>query len=109
MAAGIGSMEQVMGAAQRAALQGPTLRGVGAGEAPRAVEGFRQMLAQGIEQANGEHVRASDEVGNMVKTQGANLHEAMIALSRAEIALRVTTRVGQKLVQGYQELSRMQI
>ena len=45
----------------------------------------------------------------MVETQGANLHEAMIALSRAEIALRVTTKIGQKLVGAYQEISRMQI
>ena len=78
-------------------------------EAPAAVDRFQSMLAQGIEAANQEHVQADQELSKMGETQGANLHEAMIALSRAEIALRVTTKIGQKLVGAYQEISRMQI
>ncbi len=78
-------------------------------EAPAAAEAFGEMLATGIERANAEHVAADQQVEEMVATQGANLHEAMVALSRAEIALRVTMKVGQKLVGAYQEISRMQL
>lgn len=77
--------------------------------APDAASKFQDMLADGIHAANAEHVQADRELDTMVRTEGANLHEAMIALSRAEIALRVTTKIGQKLMSGFQEISRMQI
>ena len=79
------------------------------GATAEVAQGFGDMLAQGIEKANLEHTQADDQITHMVKTQGENVHEAMVALSRAEITLRLTQRVGQKLVSAYQDLSRMQI
>ena len=77
--------------------------------APAAADAFGDLLSHGIERANAEHIEADTQVKEMVTSQGANLHEAMIALSRAEIALRVSMKVGQKLVGAYQEMSRMQL
>lgn len=71
--------------------------------------GFGAMLEQGLVSANVEGQNADVAMEEMVRSQGANLHEAMIAMSRAELATKLTTKVGQKLVQAYQEISRMQI
>lgn len=70
---------------------------------------FQQALSEGINKINQEQVQADTQVQEMVSSQGANLHEAMIALSRAEITLRLGIKVGQKMVNAYQELQRIQI
>ena len=82
-----------------------------AAQAPAPVLGssFTELLTQGIERANASQLEADRQVEQMVHTQGANIHEAMLALSRADVTLRLTVRAGSKLVQAYQEISRMQI
>ena len=70
---------------------------------------FGAILMQGIERANQDQLQAKAQTNKLVQTQGANLHETMVALSRADISLRLTLKVGQKLVQAYQEVSRMHI
>ena len=77
--------------------------------ANQMAHGFGDMVAKGIEKANLEHTQADEQITHMVQSQGENVHEAMVALSRAEITLRLTQRVGQKLVSAYQDLSRLQI
>jgi flagellar hook-basal body complex protein FliE len=44
----------------------------------------------------------------MVNKEG-DVHEAMIALQKAETALQLTVQVRNKLVQAYQEIMRMPI
>jgi flagellar hook-basal body complex protein FliE len=81
----------------------------GAGASPASIERFESFLSEGINKVNNEQIAANGQVEEMVSSQGANLHEAMIALSRAEITLRLGVKVGQKLVNAYQELQRIQI
>ncbi len=40
---------------------------------------------------------------------GGNLHETAIALEKADIAMRVATKVRNKLVEAYQEVMRMSV
>lgn len=77
--------------------------------ASEVAPGFGAMLEQGLVAANTEGHRADAAMEQMVHSQGANLHEAMIAMSRAELATKLAVKVGQKLVQAYQEVSRMQL
>lgn len=94
--------------------QHPALLGASANASPaqrsrQAGQEFQDLLRQGVQKANQE-VRVADQaVQEMVSTQGANLHETMIALEKADIATRLTARVGQKLVQAYKEISQMQV
>lgn len=76
---------------------------------PGVAAHFEKALASGIDKVNQEQVEANSQVQEMISSQGANIHEAMIALSRAEITLRLGVKVGQKLVGAYQELQRIQI
>ncbi|QDG51328.1 flagellar hook-basal body complex protein FliE [Persicimonas caeni] len=70
---------------------------------------FTELLAEGIDKANQKVIEGDQQVERMVETQGANLHETMIALEKADIATRLTAKIGQKLVQAYKEVSRMQV
>lgn len=51
---------------------------------------------------------ANDAVANMISGSG-DVHEAMIALQRAETTLQLTVQVRNKLVQAYQDVMRMPI
>jgi flagellar hook-basal body complex protein FliE len=52
----------------------------------------------------------ADRQAQLVATGDAeNLHEAMVAMAEADLALQITLRVTQKAIAAYQEISRMQI
>ena len=51
---------------------------------------------------------ANTAVSNMISGTG-DVHEAMIALQRAETTLQLTVQVRNKLVQAYQDVMRMPI
>jgi len=62
-------------------------------------------LIDGVEQTAGE---ANTAVANMLNKSG-EVHDAMIALQRAEMALQLTVQIRNKLVQAYQDIMRMPI
>jgi flagellar hook-basal body complex protein FliE len=51
---------------------------------------------------------ANTAIANMVQGKG-DVHEAMIALQRAETTLHLTVQIRNKLVQAYQDVMRMPI
>lgn len=72
------------------------------------VNGFGQSLAKlmdGVESSNAE---ANRSVAGMLDGTG-DVHDAMIALQRADLALQFTVQVRNKLVQAYQEIMRMPV
>jgi flagellar hook-basal body complex protein FliE len=79
--------------------------------APSRIDGdaFTKVLEGGLSKANETMKAADTSVDAMVRGQGSNLHETMIALDKADIVARLTTKMGQKLVQAYREVSQMQV
>jgi len=73
------------------------------------VESFSKALGAEVNRVNETLVSGDLAVNQMVESQGANIHEAMIALDKADIAVRLTNKIGQKLVQAYKEVSQMQV
>ena len=70
--------------------------------------GFAQSLGRlvaGTEQAGAE---ANQAVGRMLDGSG-DVHEAMIALQRADLSMQLTIQIRNKLVSAYQEIMRMPI
>jgi flagellar hook-basal body complex protein FliE len=80
---------------------GTAARPVGAGGFGSMVE----QLVSSIESTNNQANAAID--GMMDKT--ADVHDAMIALQRSELALQLAVQVRNKLVQAYQDVMRMPI
>ena len=62
-------------------------------------------LVESVEQTGAE---ANSAVSNMLDKSG-DVHEAMIALQRAEMSLQLTVQIRNKLVNAYQDIMRMPI
>ena len=62
-------------------------------------------LIDGVENAGAD---ANKAVNNMLDKSG-EVHDAMIAMQRAEMALQLTVQIRNKLVQAYQDIMRMPI
>jgi flagellar hook-basal body complex protein FliE len=80
----------------------------GAPGAPGAAGGFAAELGKalsGVEQLQQEGDREAEKVA----LGGGNLHEAALALEKADVALRLATKVRNKLVEAYQEVMRMNV
>ena len=82
-----------------------------AGEAPAPVggdSGFSKQLGGAIQQLDRLHVEA-DEQATAIANGGGNLHEVALAFEKADVAMRLATKVRNKLVEAYNEVMRMSI
>ena len=62
-------------------------------------------LVESVEQTGAD---ANSAVSNMLDKSG-DVHDAMIALQRAEMSLQLTVQIRNKLVNAYQDIMRMPI
>jgi flagellar hook-basal body complex protein FliE len=76
----------------------------GASPAGAFGDGLNRLLAS----VDSSAADANTAVGNMIEGTG-DVHDAMIALQRAEMNLQLTVQVRNKLVQAYQDVMRMTI
>ena len=70
--------------------------------------GFAESLASVISDVNNTAAQANAAVGRMIDGTG-DVHEAMIALQRAETTFQLTVQVRNRLVQAYQDIMRMPV
>lgn len=70
---------------------------------------FTDVLREALERVNAAQREADVEVGRVATGEADDLHEAIIALEKADLTLRLTAQVTQRAVQAYQEISRLQI
>jgi flagellar hook-basal body complex protein FliE len=86
--------------------------GIGGGASPGAAQGpaggFAESLGRLVTATEGASAQANDAVGRMLDGSG-DVHDAMIALQRADLTLQLTVQVRNKLVSAYQEIMRMPI
>jgi flagellar hook-basal body complex protein FliE len=91
-------------------LQGVPLPELGPTPAARpgasGVDGFGEVLGKAIGQADRLQLDADAEAGKQALGAG-NLHETALALEKADVAMRVLTKVRNKVVEAYQEVMRM--
>jgi flagellar hook-basal body complex protein FliE len=96
----------VASASSPAAVRPPAAGTTGAGQgAGSDFAGKLGDLIDGVERTSAE---ANSAVSGML-TKSVDVHEAMIALQRAELSLQLTVQVRNKLVQAYQDVMRMPI
>ena len=80
-----------------------------AGAAPTAgASGFADMIGQLVSGVQDGETQANAAVDAMVNKTG-DVHDAMIALQRAELNLQLVVQVRNKFVQAYQDIMRMPI
>lgn len=70
---------------------------------------FADALDRAIENTNNEIKGADAMVEAMAVGEPVGLHETMIAVERADVAVRTAVAVKSKAVEAYQEIMRMQL
>ena len=71
--------------------------------------GFGVALKEAIASVNDMQVQADKEITKVQTQDSASLHEAIIALEKADISFRTMLQVRNKVVEAYQEIMRLQI
>ncbi len=69
---------------------------------------FADALGQALSQVEGLQ-QAGDAQAAAAANGAGNLHEVALALEKADVAMRVTAKVRNKLLEAYQEVMRMQV
>jgi len=73
-----------------------------------AASSFGQSLMNLVDNVEKSGADANTAVSNMLDKSG-DVHDAMIALQRAEMTLQLTVQIRNKLVQAYQDIMRMPV
>lgn len=70
---------------------------------------FSQALGDALSRVNRLQLTADQAIESVISGEEPNIHQAIIALEKAQIALEVTIQVRNKVVEAYQEIMRMQV
>jgi flagellar hook-basal body complex protein FliE len=87
---------------------GELLPAPGPAAAPRATGGFAQALGEAIAKVDALQTGADAEATRSALGAG-NLHETALALEKADVSMRVLTKIRNKIVDAYQEVMRMNV
>ncbi len=92
---------------------GPGLSGIGgapsAGQTGEAGKPFIASLKESLQEVNELQKDADQAIEALAAGDSKNVHEAMLAVSKADLAFKMTMQVRNKIVEAYQEVMRMQI
>jgi len=70
---------------------------------------FTDNLRQALGRVNMLQVEASEATTQLVEGDLQNLHQVMIKMEEAQLALQLTVQTVNKVIHAYQEIARMQI
>ena len=75
----------------------------------KAAESFAGTLHKALGEVNELQVQADDAATKLAMGEAEDIHQVMIAMEEAKMAMQLTVQVRNKIVEAYQEVSRMQI
>lgn len=78
------------------------------GSGPKAVSSDKNLFQKMLADVHRQQRQADVEVGRALLGEG-ELHDAILALEKANLGLRLLVQVRNKLVAAYEELSRVQM
>lgn len=70
--------------------------------------GFGGQLGQAISSLDKLHTQA-DVQAEAIASGGGNLHEVALAFEKADVAMRLATKVRNKIVEAYNEIMKMSV
>jgi flagellar hook-basal body complex protein FliE len=100
---GLGGIGNLRGIGQPDAAAGGGLDPAGGAQAS-----FADALTQLVGSVEGASGEANQAIGRMIDGSG-DVHEAVIAMQKADTMLQLTVQIRNKLVQAYQDVMRMPV
>lgn len=79
------------------------------GGAGAAADSFGSLLRDSLTQLDALQKQADSNVARLAMGESVDLHDVTIGLEQASLGFQLVTQVRNKLVEAYQEISRMQI
>jgi len=79
----------------------------GGANAPKD-KSFGEQLQNAVSDIDLQQQEAEFKVSNMLAGGGTDVHDAMIAVQKADLSFQLMLQVRNKVVQAYQEIERMQ-
>ena len=80
------------------------------GASPRPIgPAFGETMASAIDRVDHSQKVSDAQVEAFIAGETENTHEVMIAMNQAELHFQLLTEVRNKLLEGYQEIMRMQV
>ncbi|MHB2147763.1 flagellar hook-basal body complex protein FliE [Calditrichota bacterium LG25] len=73
------------------------------------VKSFGETISEFVQAVNDAQKDAAQEVSDVIQGRSQNLHQAMTTIEEARLSFQLMLEVRNKLLEGYQELSRMQV
>ena len=70
---------------------------------------FAQTLMDVMKEVNASQLHSKDMQTALMTNQPVEIHDVMIAMEQASVAMQLTMQVRNKLLEAYQELNRTQI
>jgi flagellar hook-basal body complex protein FliE len=70
---------------------------------------FANLLHDAVQEVSGKQAAATAAVNGMLTGQNVSLHQAMIAMEEASVSFQLMIEVRNKMLEGYQEIMRMQL
>ena len=81
---------------------------VGASATAPRESGFADLVASAIHETGKAQVNAERQVNAMLSGSGEDVHSAMLAVEQASLSFELILQVRNKVVNAYQEISRLQ-
>ncbi|MBS1257085.1 MAG: Flagellar hook-basal body complex protein FliE [Candidatus Scalindua arabica] len=71
--------------------------------------GFKETIGNFVNEVNDLQMKAGESVENFATGKVENVHEVMIAMSKAEVSFKFMMETRNKLIDAYKEIIRMQV
>jgi flagellar hook-basal body complex protein FliE len=75
----------------------------------QATPSFAEALRQAVEKLNETQLRADRALAQFLTGEIQDVHQVVLAMEEARLAMQLAVQVRNRIVEAYQELSRMQI
>ncbi|MDD5722882.1 MAG: flagellar hook-basal body complex protein FliE [Syntrophales bacterium] len=79
------------------------------GSVTKGTESFGEMLKESVQEINKLQTDADVAIRKVELEGSGSIHEAIIALEKADISFRAVMQVRNKILEAYQEVMRMQV
>ncbi len=78
-------------------------------QSKKVEQNFADILKEGLGEANSLKLESNKKTQNFLMGKTDNIHEVMIAAQKAEVSISFVTEVRNRILDAYQEFSRMQV
>jgi flagellar hook-basal body complex protein FliE len=70
---------------------------------------FLDLLEKGIQEVNSSSKQAEQSSMDLASGKSSNIHETMLAVTKAELGFNMMVQMRNKIIEAYQEVMRMQV